>query len=171
MLETVSRLARSGWLAGLVVCTGCARMAPPASAPPTADAALARMHATFACANAVQANARFDHFGERGRFRGDLLLFAERPARIRMDVVSPFGVALATLTSDGSRFALADLRNKTLTQGPATACNIARLTTVAVPGFVLVDLLRGEAPVLKHAAEGASISWDTAGFWVIGIAS
>jgi hypothetical protein len=88
-----------------------------------------------------------------------------------MDVVSPFGVALATLTSDGSRFALADLRNKTLTQGPATACNIARLTTVAVPGFVLVDLLRGEAPVLKHAAEGASISWDTAGFWVIGIAS
>jgi hypothetical protein len=146
-------------------------MAPPASVPPNADAALARMRATFSCANAVQANARFDHFGEQGRVRGDLLLFAERPARIRMDVVSPFGVALATLTSDGARFALADLRNKTFTQGRATACNIARLTTVPVPGFVLVDLLRGEAPVLKHAAQGTSMAWDTGGFWVIGIDS
>jgi hypothetical protein len=150
-------------------------MAPPASVPPSADAALARMHATFSCANAVQGNGKLDHFGElsgqKGRFRGDLLLFAERPASVRMDVVSPFGVALATLTSDGSRFAIADLRNKALTQGPATACNIARFTNVAVPGFVLVDLLRGEAPVLKHVAGGATMAWDTGGFWVIDIAS
>lgn len=150
-------------------------MAPPASVPPNADAALARMHATFSCANAVQGNGKLDHFGEvsgqKGRFRGDLLLFAERPASVRMDVVSPFGVALATLSSDGSRFAIADLRNRAFVQGPATACNIARFTNVTVPGFVLVDLLRGEAPVLKHAAEGATMAWDTGGFWVIDIAS
>src|SRR5579862_2706333 len=135
MLEMGVRLVRSGWLAGLLASAGCARMAPPPSAPPTGDAALARMHATFACANAVQANARFDTFNEEGpvrRARGDLLLFAERPARTRMDVVSPFGAALYTLTSDGARFALADLRNKTFTQGPATACNISRFTSVSV---------------------------------------
>ena len=34
------------------------------------------MHATFACGNAVQASAKIDHFGEHGRVRGDLLLFA-----------------------------------------------------------------------------------------------
>jgi hypothetical protein len=129
------------------------------------------MHATFACGNAVQANAKIDHFGEQGRVRGDLLLFAARPARIRMDAVSPFGVTLATLTSDGSRFALADLRNKVFYRGPASACNIARLTTVPVPGHVLVDLLRGEAPVLKHATEGTTIGWNTGGYWVLGIAS
>ena len=61
------------------------------------------MHATFACANAVQANAKIDRLGKEGRIRGDLLLFAARPARIRMDIISPFGVALATLTSDGTR--------------------------------------------------------------------
>jgi hypothetical protein len=156
-------------VASLSLLAGCAHVTPPASAPPTADAALSRMHATFACANAVQANAKIDHFGEHGRVRGDLMLFAARPARIRMDVVSPFGVALATLTSDGRQFALADLRDKTFFTGPAAACNIARLTTVPVPGHVLVDLLRGEAPVLKHDGAGATIAWDAQGWWTLAI--
>jgi len=150
---------------------GCVHVAPPASAPPTADAALSRMHATFTCGNAVQANAKIDHFGEQGRVRGDLMLFAARPDRIRMDVVSPFGVALATLTSDGRRFGLTDLRDKVFYEGPARACNIARLTTVPVPGHVLVDLLRGEAPVLRHDASAATIGWDSHGFWVLTVPS
>jgi hypothetical protein len=128
------------------------------------------MHATFACANAVQASAKIDHFGEEGRVRGDLLLFAARPARLRMDVVSPFGVALATLTSDGARFGFADLRGKTFFTGPAAACNIARLTTVPVPGHVMVGLLRGEAPVLKHEAAGTTIAWDMHGWWTLTVA-
>jgi hypothetical protein len=128
------------------------------------------MHATFACANAVQASAKIDHFGEEGRVRGDLMLFAARPARLRMDVVSPFGVALATLTSDGVRFGFADLRDKTFFTGPAAACNIARLTTVPVPGHVMVGLLRGEAPVLKHEAAGTTIAWDTRGWWTLTVA-
>jgi hypothetical protein len=151
--------------------TGCAHVAPPASAPPTADAALGRMHATFACGNAVQASAKIDHFGEQGRVRADLMLFAARPSRIRMDVVSPFGVALATLTSDGRLFGLADKRDAAFLTGPASACNIARLTTVPVPGHVLVDLLRGEAPVLKHDAASATIAWDASGWWVLRIPS
>jgi hypothetical protein len=129
------------------------------------------MHATFACGNAVQGNAKIDHFGDQGRVRGDLLLFAARPARVRLDAVSPFGVTLATLTADAQRFALADLRDKIFHQGAPTACNIARLTSVAVPGHVLVDLLRGEAPVLRHTPEAATIAWDKGGYWVLGIPS
>jgi hypothetical protein len=129
------------------------------------------MHATFACGNAVQAGAKLDQFGEGGRIRGDLLLFAARPARIRMDAVSPFGVTVATLTADGERFALADLRNKVFYAGPASACNIARLTNVPVPAHVLVDLLRGEAPVLRHTPAETTIAWDDSGYWVIGISS
>jgi hypothetical protein len=152
---------------GLGALTGCATVGPPASSPPTADAALARMHATYVCGNAVQATAKIDHFGEHGRVRGDLMLFGARPARVRMDAISPFGVAIATLTSDGRQFALADLRGKAFLTGPASACNIARLTTIAVPGHVLVDLLRGEAPVLKHDGAGATIAWDTHGWWTL----
>lgn len=147
--------------------TACVRIAPPASSPPTADAALARMRASLACGDAIQASAKVDHFGEGGRVRGDVLLFAARPAQIRMDVVSPFGAALATLTTNGARFSLTDLKDRRFFVGPATACNIARLTTVPVPGHVLVDLLRGEAPVLKHDAERAAIAWDEAGYWIL----
>ncbi len=157
-------------LALSVLSGGCANFAPPASSPPTADAALARMHATFACGAGVQASAKFDHFGEGGRVRGEAMLFAVRPARMRMDIVSPFGVAVATLTTDGERFALADLREKRFFTGPASACNIARMTTVAVPPHVFVGLLRGEAPVLRHSADGATIAWSPRGYWVLGIA-
>jgi len=125
------------------------------------------MHATLACGNSVQASAKVDHLGEGGRVRGDVLLFAARPARIRMDAVSPFGATLATLTSDGARFSLADLKGRRFFVGPATSCNIARLTTVAVPGHVLVDLLRGEAPVLKHGPDGSTIRWSLSGYWVL----
>ncbi len=157
--------------ASVVAVCGCASIPPPPSAPPTADAALMRMHATLACGNGIQANAKFDLFGEHGRGRGELLLFAVRPARIRLDIVSPFGVALATLTADGSHFALADLREKHFYVGPASACNIARLTAVPVPGHVLVDLLRGEAPVLRHTPQAATITWSAQGYWVLFIPS
>ena len=150
---------------------GCAvHVAAPASSPPTADDALGRMHETFACANGIQAEAKIDHFGGHGRVRADLMLFAARPANLRMDVFSPFGVNLATLTSDGQKFALADLHDKTFYFGPATACNIARLTSLPVPAHVLVNLLHGEAPVLRHAPSGTTIAWDDHGYWVLTIA-
>ena len=164
----------SGTLAALLSAAclcACAHTAPPPSAPPTAGDAIARMRATFSCGTGIQASAKVDHFGDRGRVRGDVLLFAVRPALVRMDVISPFGVALATLTADGTRFSLADLRDKRFFTGPATACNIARLTAVPIPGHVLVDLLHGEAPVLRHAPTTGSIAWSPHGFWVLRIPS
>ncbi|WP_394821215.1 hypothetical protein [Pendulispora albinea] len=155
--------------------TGCASAPPPASQFPSVEAAVERMHATTSSCVAVQAKAKIDHFGKQGRLRGDLLMMVAVPARIRMDIVSPFGVTVATLTSDGRNFSLADLRDKRFYTGPAKACNIARLTTVPVPGPVLVDLLRGEAPILKHGLAaglsgpntGSRIAWSGDGYYVI----
>ncbi len=150
------------WAAcGLV---GCG-VAPPRSQFPTADAALGRMKASYACVNGVQGAAKIDVFAAQGRVRGDLYLFAVNPDRVRFEVVSPFGLSLYTLTSDGRRFALADAKDKQFLHGPAKACNLARLTRVPVPGHALVSLLRGEAPVLMHEAADASIAWDRGGFY------
>ena len=156
---------------------GCASTAPPASQIPSADAAVARMHDATASCLGVQAKAKIDHVDRKRKFgtqrlRGDLLMMVTVPARIRMDIVSPFGVTVATLTSDGQRFNLADLRDKRFYSGPAKACNIARLTTVPVPGPVLVDLLRGEAPVVQHGAraglpESSQIAWSGKGYYVL----
>jgi outer membrane lipoprotein-sorting protein len=161
-------LSRGTALTILGALAGCGTP-PPASKLPTARAAVDRVHATQDCGLGIHASAKIDSFGKGGRVRGDLLAFAVWPELLRMDVVSPFGVTLATLASDGKRFSLYDLREKRFFFGPASACNIARLTTVPMPGHVLVSLLRGEAPVLKHGETDATIVWDTGGYYVVTI--
>ena len=145
---------------------GCPAAAPPASQFPTADAALSRLHETQACGTGIHASAKIDHFGEQGRVRVGMLLFATAPANLRLDAMSPFGLALANLTSNGKSFALADLREKRFYVGPAAPCNIARLTQVPIPGHALVSLLRGDAPVLRHTS--GTIAWRS-GRYVVGL--
>jgi hypothetical protein len=138
---------------------GCPSALPPASQVPTGQAALGRLRETQACGTGIHGVAKVDHFGKEGRFRGKLMFFATRPANLEMDAVSPFGITLATLTSNGEKFSLLDLRNKQFLVGPAAPCNIARLTSVPIPGPALVDFLLGSAPVLKHAESSPSIQW------------
>ncbi|MCC6647285.1 MAG: hypothetical protein IT374_17150 [Polyangiaceae bacterium] len=142
-----------------VLSTACGA-SPPASRFPSGQAAIDRMRGTFECLRGVRGEAKLDHMGRQGRIRGGLMFFAVEPAAVRFDVVSPFGVTLATLTSDGARFAFNDLREKKFLEGPASACNIARLTQVPVPGHALVSLLRGEAPVLVHQPEDTTVRWS-----------
>lgn len=168
LLGTRTRTAAAG-LATIAMTAGCGTP-PPASQPPSARAAIDRLRATQDCGVGVHAQAKIDHFGKQGRVRGDLLLYAMWPAQLRMDVVSPFGVTLATLASNGKDFSLSDLREKRFFVGPASACNIARLTQVAMPGHVLVSLLRGDAPVLQHDPSKATLAWDRSGFYVVRIA-
>jgi hypothetical protein len=138
----------------------CCGTAPPRSQFPTADDALGRMKATYACVNGVQGTAKIDHFSPKGRVRGEVLLFAVNPDRVRFDVVSPFGATLINLASNGKQFQMIDYKEKQFLHGPASTCNLARLTQVPVPGHALVALLRGEAPVLKHEPAGATIAWS-----------
>lgn len=144
---------------------------PPPSVFPTADDALGRMKAEYMCTNGVQGTAKIDHLSPRGRIRGEVYLFAVNPDRVRFDVVSPFGATLYTLTSDGDRFQMLDVKEKQFLHGPSSPCNLARLTQVPVPGHALVSLLRGEAPVLVHEKPDASIAWDPDGFYAIAIKS
>jgi hypothetical protein len=146
---------------------------PPASLMPSGQAALDRMHATYRCANGIHADAKIDHYGERGRIRGEMLLYARRPDRLRMDLLAPppLQQPIVSLTTDGRDFALMDMREKRFFVGPASACNIARLTTVPIPAHVLVSLLMGEAAVLKHAPEDVSIKWSDKGFYVVTVRS
>jgi hypothetical protein len=143
----------------LLVLAGCSR-SPPPSRFPNAAAALERMRATYRCSRGVSGEAKVDYFGERGRVRASTLYLAMLPDNLRFDVFSPFGVMLSTLTSDGENFSLLDTQNRVFWYGPANACNMARFTQVPVPPYVLLQLLRGEAPVLVHRPEQASLGWD-----------
>lgn len=134
--------------------------APP-SAFPTADAAISRMRDGASCSRSVQGEATLDYFGGGMRVRGKLLYMAAAPSKLRFDVYSPFGATITTLTSDGSHFSLFDLQNKTFWDGPATTCNVERFTRIPVPPSALVELLRGQAPVLAHSPDQARIEWQS----------
>lgn len=162
-----------GRIAGCAVAllaTGCPTPPPPSQFP-SGEAALRAMKRTFSCANGVQGEGKIDHFSAKGRIRGEVYIFAVNPARVRFDVVSPFGAMLYTLTSNGQTFRMLDVKEKRFLHGPASACNLARLTQVPVPGHVLVSLLRGEAPLLVHQPEGVSIEWDSDGFYRVELGS
>ena len=128
------------------------------------------MRATTSCSRALTSDAKIDYFGEAGRIRGSLLYVVAVPDKLRLDVVSPFGATVSTVTSDGHEFALFDLRQKQFLRGPANACNLGRFTHVPVPPAALVQLLRGEAPVLVHTPNGISIAWES-GEYVLRIQS
>jgi hypothetical protein len=132
------------------------------------------MHATYACSRGIKGEAGIDYFGKEGRVRGDVFYYAVLPEQLRMDVISPFGVVVSTLTSNGEDFTLYDLQNATFLHGPASTCNVARFTQVPVPPFALVQLFRGEAPVLVHTPESISIRWKRrlrGGFYQVRIES
>jgi hypothetical protein len=160
-------------LGSLLIAWGCQRVAPPPSRFPTAADAIARVKASYQCERGVKGEARIDHFSDQGRVRGKLLLFASQPDRLRFDVMSPppFNSIVSTLTTADRRFALADLRERKFYEGPATACNVARLTAVALEAHVLVSLLGGRAPLLVHRDGDLGIEWNYEGYYVIRIPS
>src|SRR5690349_5536357 len=146
--------------AALALATAGCPNGQPASVFPNGQAALDRMKATYACAIGISGEGKIDHVSKEARVRGDVLLFAINPARVRVDVVSSFGALLISLTSDGKNFLMLDNDQKQFLKGPAKACNLARMTRVPIPGHALVWLLRGEAPLLVHEPEAPTILWD-----------
>ena len=129
------------------------------------------MKETYECVWGVQGEAKLDHMGAKGRIRGDVMLMAADPENVRFDVISPFGVTLATLTSNGREFMFFDMKNGLFLEGPPDACNIARLTQVKIPPHAIVELLRGQAPLLVHKRGEAKITWSGDGHYVVQIPS
>jgi hypothetical protein len=156
-------------LSAFFLAVACATPPPP-SRFPTAEDAIARMRATYACSRGVRGESKVDYFGEQGRVRASALFVTARPERLRIDVFSPFGVTLSTLATDGRDFSLLDLHDKQFFFGPASDCNVARFLRVPVPPYALVTLLSGEAPVLVHPQGSATVSWD-AGAYLIKLSS
>lgn len=128
------------------------------------------MRASVACSRGLTGEGTFDYFGDEGRIRAKSLYVVARPKRLRFDVISPMGGVLSTLTSDGQYFAYSDLRERTFLRGPADECNLERALKVPLPPEALGELLTGQAPILVHEPEQATLGWD-AGAYVLHIDS
>jgi hypothetical protein len=103
-------------------------------------------------AASLRAEARVDRRDASGRIRGTVLMLVRRPDRVRFDAMTQFGPA-AVLTSDGTEFALTDLRENRYFVGPSCAENIERLLGLPLDGPDVARFLFGETPLLEASDE------------------
>ncbi len=142
-----------GLRVGILVIAGAlvlsCRSAPvcPAAVRTDPDAALTELDTVNRGWKSLKAEARVTQWADRGRIRGTVLMFLERPTRVRFDVLTQFGPA-AVLTSDGEHFQLSDLRENTFLEGPTCPQNIARLLGIEVSSENVVRFLTGDTPVI-----------------------
>jgi hypothetical protein len=114
-------------------------------------------------ARVLRAEARVDRRDSEGRIRGTVMMFIERPDRVRFDAMTQFGAA-AVLTSDGERFALTDLRENRYFEGPTCPANIERLLGIRFGGEEVTRLLLGETPQIE--ATDRAIRCENGGYVV-----
>jgi len=154
------RIATRASILGACIGVGaCQRAAPPSRIPSARDA-ITRMRESQACSRGLTGEGSFDYLGDDARVRARSLYVVARPTSIRFDVMSPIGGVMATLTSDGRNFAFSDLRERVFVEGPADECNVERALRVPIPPSALGELLTGQAPILVHVPEQATLVWD-----------
>ena len=165
---------RSGRLSALFLAAGlassltaCGSAPCPLQTFPSADALRSHHTQLRAWAHNIRAEARVDRRDGDGRVRGTVLMLVERPDHVRFDAMTQFGPA-AVLTSDGTSFALTDLRENRFFAGPTCAENIALLLGIPLEAQAIGGVLFGEAPRIE-GTELAPLSCDS-GQYVVRIA-
>jgi outer membrane lipoprotein-sorting protein len=117
--------------------------------------ALSAQRASSAPIRSMRAEAKIDQRSKQGRIKGRILMFVERPDRVRFDAMTSFGPALI-LTSDGQTFSLTDFKDNSYTTGPACAKNIGRVVGVALSSAEVASVLLGDAPSLVSSVQALS---------------
>jgi len=155
-------LAGGAWAFAL----GCAGVAAPLHPFRDPRQAVLAQESARSSLRSLKAEARVDHRGQKGRIKGTVLMFVERPASVRFDAMTQFGPA-AILTSDGERFAYADMRSRRFMTGATCAKNIQRLLNLPLDVKQTTLLLLGGTPVIDHESE--RIGWNDDGFYRVAL--
>jgi len=140
----VSRLTRwllVGTALALSACPGRVPVVPPTGV--TASALLGGIEARRSAATSLRARARL-RSGLAGVWAREAVV-VRRPTSVRIDVLSPFGLALA-LGTDGTVLWAFPPDEGVRYEGPATPDNLSRFLGASVRVDDLVDILLGVPP-------------------------
>ena len=140
------------FVAAALVVGGCTalRVEPetPRSEPTTAvsaDTLLAGIDERSAAVQTFRALAQMHYVGSSDTLAVKEVVAVERPNRLRIEMMSAFGVALQ-IASDGSRLCAYHRGDRTFYRGRATAANLSRFTRLDLELADVVDLLIGLPP-------------------------
>lgn len=157
-------------LAAVVLVAGCAsrsalRPVPaPAGTLPGADAIFAALAQRREAVRAVRAIARLSYSAPDESHKAKQLLVAERPDRLRFEILSPFGAVFVLTTADGTLTAWA--RDEAIVyRGVASRQNLERYANVDLPVGTAVDLLLGTPPLHQDADSVVSSDGGTIELW------
>src|SRR5207247_176291 len=128
---------------GVLLLAGCAGRGPRVWRAVTAEGLLADLAARRAAVTSLRARARLQR-GLTGLWTREALL-VRRPDAVRIDVLSPFGLALAVGVQGPLLWAYPPAES-TRYEGPASAANLTRLLGAPVEVGDVVDVLRGLPP-------------------------
>lgn len=148
----------------MVWVVGCVRPCPTHPFQ-EAEAALSSYRDMRRPARVLRAEARVDRRDSEGRVRGTVLMFIQRPDRVRFDAMSQIVGPVAILTSDGEEFALTDMRENRFFVGPTCPRNIARLVGIPLASDEVTRLLLGESPRIE--AEDQSIGCNDGRYEIV----
>jgi Domain of unknown function (DUF4292) len=154
------------WLAraALLAVAGCVH-APPVARPyaaPSADE-LAGLLATRAGAvRSLNARARATSWLGGDRVRATVLMLVERDGHLRFEAEVSLQGTVATLATDGQRFAFLDARKNELSRGPACPANVASLVRIPLAPADIAAIVLGDVRRPPDASVSPTVAWDAA---------
>jgi outer membrane lipoprotein-sorting protein len=160
-------------LAAVLVLTmaGCAAQQglTPSPAPPLPNAASALAERSHVLTS-LQTPVIMEYSGPSGHFKAREQLIVRRPASLRVEAMSPLGVALI-VAADDSQIAVFNPSNNTLMRGAANSATLARFTQIPMAPAQAVQLLLGLAPDNSILAAAPSNSRTEGGMKVLSYAA
>ncbi len=106
-----------------------------------------------------------EYQGPRGRVKARERIALRRPASLRVEALSPLGVALV-ITANADQLAIFDPSKNTITRGAANAATLGQIARIPMTPQAAVRLLLGlppdsqnlkSAPLASHDEQGTSI--------------
>ena len=140
------------WVVGALLIGGCRFRPPRPLAPITAEQLLQGLAARRTAVGSLRARARL-RAGLSGLWVREAVI-VRRPDQVRIDVLSPFGLALAVGLRGPLLWAYPPAQ-RTRYEGEASPANLARFLGAPVAGPDVVDLLLGVPPSREPVAPPA----------------
>lgn len=157
------RLARGATLTVVALLAGCAHTKGASATRPYPEPAAEALRATLlahqGAVRSMNARVRATSWLGGERVRATVNMLVERDGHLRFEAEVSLQGTVATLATDGQRFALYDARKNELERGPACPENVASLVRIPLAPADVAAVLLGDGPA-PPAADGGAVAWD-----------
>jgi outer membrane lipoprotein-sorting protein len=154
---------------GLYV-SGCATLPVLPPQPPPAEDLLKQVDARLQVLRGLKGLALVKVLSTGKNFQAQEVLFAQRPAFLRLESLGPLGTPQLYLVTDGRELSLYDPGENRYYRGPATASHLSSALPVLLEPEEAVAFLLGGLPLIDH--ETSSLRGDREkGLWILDLVS